>query len=176
MPTPVICIVGKKKSGKTTFIEQLIPALKQLGLSVGALKHDAHSFEMDHEGKDSWRHRQCGAETVVVSSPKQVAVIKSVEKEMSIQELANTFFADRHLVIAEGFFRSDQPKIEVYRTQAHNEPLCFKSNEKEKKLLAMVTDGQTDCSVPVFDLDDAQDVATLIARHFKGWTQDGMWG
>lgn len=81
MTPPVICIVGKKKSGKTTFIEKLIPELQALGLSVGTVKHDAHSFDMDHEGKDSWRHRHCGAETVVVSSPAQVAVIRSWKRK-----------------------------------------------------------------------------------------------
>ncbi len=175
MSTPVVCIVGKKKSGKTTFIEKLVPELKALGISVGTVKHDAHSFEMDHQGKDSWRHRQCGAETVVVSSPTQVAIIKSVEKDMWLSELAEEFFADRHLVVAEGYFRSDQPKIEIHRKDEHDEPLCNRRNEDDKQLLAMVTDGKVETNMPVFGLEDVGEVAALIARRFRGWTQDGMW-
>jgi len=175
MTTHIICIVGKKKSGKTTFIEKLVPELKALGISVGTVKHDAHSFEVDHEGKDSWRHRQAGAETVVISSPTQVAIIKSVEKELWLTELAAEFFADRHLVIAEGYYLSDHPKIEVHRSDEHNYPLCDRQNEKERKLLAMVSDVGVDTDQPTYGLDDAKDVATFIARHHLGWVQDGMW-
>jgi molybdopterin-guanine dinucleotide biosynthesis protein B len=175
MSVPVICIVGKKKSGKTTFMEKLLPELAALGLSVGTVKHDAHSFEMDHEGKDSWRHRQAGAATVVVSSPARVAVIKSVEREMWLPELAEEFFADRQLVLAEGYFRSDMPKIEVHRAEAHDVPLCDRRNAEDKKLVAMVTDAAVDPGVPVYGLDDAAGVAALISRRYLGWVRNGMW-
>ncbi|WP_285905840.1 molybdopterin-guanine dinucleotide biosynthesis protein B [Pseudodesulfovibrio pelocollis] len=175
MSVPVLCIVGKKKSGKTTLIEGLLPELAALGLSVGTVKHDAHSFEMDREGKDSWRHRQAGAATVAVSSPTRVAVIKSVDREMSLAELAETFFADRQLVLAEGFFRSDMPKIEVFRAEAHAEPLCDKDNADEKRLMAMVTDDPADAGVPVFALNDAAGLAEWIARRFHGWVRSGLW-
>lgn len=175
MATPVICVVGKKKSGKTTFIEKLLPELRALGISVGTVKHDAHTFEMDVEGKDSWRHRRAGAETVCVSSPDRVALIKQVEKEMTLSELADQFFADRQLVIAEGFFRSDHPKIEVHRSGVHGRPLCEVGNEVEKKLIAMVSDTGVNTSQPLFGLDEAKQVAALIARQYLGWVHSGMW-
>jgi len=175
MTLPIICIVGKKKSGKTTFIEKLIPELKSLGLSVGTVKHDAHSFEMDVEGKDSWRHRKAGSDTVVVSSPDKIAMIKMVPHEQSLQELAECLFSDRHIVIAEGYFRSDLPKIEVFRKEAHDEPLCDSRNEADKGLIAMVTDGNVDTGRPIFGLGDAKDVAGWLARRYRGWVQDGMW-
>lgn len=175
MPTQIICIVGKKKSGKTTFIEKLLPELHKLGISVGTVKHDAHSFSIDHEGKDSWRHREAGAETVVVSSPTQIAVVKSVDKEIWLKELVDEFFSDRQLVIAEGYFRSDHPKIEVHRSDAHNHPLCETANEKEKNLVAMVSDVGVNTTMPTFDLNDAVGVAALIARKYLGWVQNGMW-
>lgn len=175
MAPPIICIVGKKKSGKTTFIEKLIPELQALGISVGTVKHDAHSFEMDHEGKDTWRHRQAGSETVVVSSPTQVAIIKQVKKELWLPELAEEFFSDRQLIIAEGYFRSDQPKIEVHRSDAHTSPLCNKKNADDKRLLAMVSDVAVDADKPLYDLEDAKGVASFIARHHLGWVQSGMW-
>lgn len=173
MAPTIICIVGKKKSGKTTFIEKLLPELKALGISVGTIKHDAHSFSMDHEGKDTWRHRQAGAETVVISSPNQIAMIKTVEHELSLPELAECMFADRQLIIAEGFFRSDQPKIEIHRQDAHDEPLCDRNNADEKHLIAMVTDGKPDMDTPVFGVEDAKDVASWLARHYTGWVLDG---
>lgn len=173
--TKVVCMVGKKKSGKTTFIEKLVPALARLGVSVGTVKHDAHSFDMDHEGKDSWRHRKCGAETVVVSSPAQVAVIRSVEREMPLEQIVDTYFRDRHLVIAEGYFRSDFPKMEIFRPEAHDLPLCTRSNAGEKQLLAMITDEPTDVGVPTFSPDDAEGAAQWLARHLLGWVASGMW-
>jgi len=175
MAPPIICIVGKKKSGKTTFIEKLLPELKALGISVGTIKHDAHSFEMDVEGKDSWRHRQAGSETVCVSSPGRVALIKQLDHEMALSELAEQFFADRELIIAEGFFRSDHPKVEVHRSDAHERPLCEAGNEGERKLIAMVSDVGVDTRQPTFALDEARQVAALIARQHLGWVQSGMW-
>ncbi|QJB55763.1 molybdopterin-guanine dinucleotide biosynthesis protein B [Pseudodesulfovibrio sp. zrk46] len=175
MAPPIICIVGKKKSGKTTFIEKLLPELRALGISVGTIKHDAHSFEMDVEGKDSWRHRQAGSETVVVSSPDRVALIKKVERELSLEQLAEQFFSDRKLIITEGYFRSDYPKIEIHRSEAHEHPLCSTGNEKDKKLIAMVSDVGVDTGQPTFGLDEAKEVAAHIARQHLGWVQSGMW-
>lgn len=172
--TPVVCIVGKKKSGKTTFIEALIPELKALGLSVGTVKHDAHSFDMDVEGKDTWRHRKAGSETVVISSPTQVAVIKSVNDELWLDELADQFFADRHIVVAEGYYNSDHPKIEVHRSDAHAHPLCDRGNEADRRCIAMVSDVGLDTDLPVFALDEAKQVAALIARRTRDWAPSGM--
>lgn len=175
MEPHIICIVGKKKSGKTTFIEKLIPELKALGISVGAVKHDAHSFEMDREGKDSWRLKQAGAETVVISSPDRIAMIKSVDREQSLAELAQSLFADKQLVIAEGYFNSEHPKIEIHRQDAHDRPLCNSQNQTEKKLIAMVTDRGVDADIPIYGLEDAKEIAVWIARSYLGWVQNGMW-
>lgn len=170
----VICIVGKKQSGKTTFMEKLIPQLQALGISVGAVKHDAHSFDIDREGKDSWRLKQAGAETVVVSSPERIAMIKSVDHELTLDEMAGSFFSDKHLVLAEGYFNSGHPKIEVHRGDAHDRPLCDRRNQAEKRLVAMITDRGVDADVPKFDLDDARGVAAHIARSCFGWV-NSMW-
>lgn len=175
MEPPIICIVGKKKSGKTTFIEKLVPELKALGISVGTIKHDAHSFDMDHEGKDSWRHRKAGSETVVISSPTRIAMIKTVDHELSLSELASSLFSDRQLVIAEGYFRSDQPKMEIHRQAAHAESLCNSKNAADKGLIAMITDANTDTDKPVFGLGEAKEVAVWLARRYRGWVQDGSW-
>ena len=175
MTPHILCIVGKKKAGKTTFMEKLLPELKKLGLTVGAVKHDAHSFEIDREGKDSWRLKQAGAETVVVSSPERIAMIKSVPRERTLDELAAELFQDKDLVLAEGYFNSDHPKIEVYRRDAHDRPLCEKGNQQARRLIGMVTDRGVDADVPKFGLDDAAEVAAYIARKYFGWVNSGMW-
>lgn len=163
---PIVCIVGKKKSGKTTLLERLVPALAGLGVRVGTVKHDRHGFSMDHEGKDTWRHRRAGAETVCISSPNQLALIKTVEREPTLAELAETFFADRDLVLTEGYYNSDQPKIEVFRPEAHARPLCAAEDAWSKKLMAVVTDADIDLGVPRFSLDDGEGVARQLAEWF----------
>ena len=168
MTPPIVCIVGKKKSGKTTFLEKLLPELRALGVRVGTVKHDAHSFEVDREGKDSWRHRQAGAETVVISSPERVAVIKRVERERSLSELAEEFFADRDLVVAEGYFRSDHPKIEVHRAGVHDRPLCLGEDAGKLRLLAVVSDLAMEAGAPMFGLDEAAAVAALVVDRLLG--------
>lgn len=175
MPPAIVSIVGKKKCGKTTFLEKLIPELQSLGVHVGVVKHDAHSFEMDHEGKDTWRLKQAGADTVVVSSPDRVAMIKSVSREQSLDALAETLFADMHIVLSEGYFNADHPKIEVHRRDAHDAPLCDRQNQEEKRLIGMVTDRGVSADVPVFGLDDAREVAIFLARKYLGWVHNRMW-
>lgn len=162
MSTPVVCIVGKKKSGKTTLLEKLIPALNSRGLSVGTVKHDVHGFDVDREGKDTWRHREAGAATVVISSPTRLAVIREVEREMTLAELADTYFSDRDIVLTEGFFNSDMPKVEIFRAEAHSQPLCGPDNAWERKLLAFVTDTDVDPGVPRFGLEDAESLAEFL--------------
>ncbi|MEF2229899.1 MAG: molybdopterin-guanine dinucleotide biosynthesis protein MobB, partial [Pseudodesulfovibrio sp.] len=133
-----------------------------------------HCFEVDREGKDSWRHARAGAETVAISSPGRVAVIKRVEREMTLAELAEAFFADRELVVAEGYFRSDHPRIEVHRSEAHGRPLCGRAEGEAPPLLAMVSDAAVDTECPLFGLDDAAGVAALVARRLLGRRERGM--
>ena len=83
MPIPVISIVSKKNCGKTTLLEKLIPELKRRGYRIGILKHDIHGFDIDHEGKDSFRHKAAGAEIVAISCPWKLSVIKDVQEEMT---------------------------------------------------------------------------------------------
>lgn len=112
---PVISIVGKSNSGKTTFIERVIPILKEKGYRVGAIKHDAHRFDIDHEGKDTWRMTASGADTVAISSSSKMAMIKRVESEKSLDEIINALFQEMDIVITEGYKSQDKPKIEIVR-------------------------------------------------------------
>jgi molybdopterin-guanine dinucleotide biosynthesis protein B len=90
---PVISIVGESDTGKTTLIEKIIPELTRRGFRVATVKHHAHNFEIDHEGKDSWRHKQAGSCLTVLSSPRRVAVVEDVEKDHDIAE----YYTDRRI-------------------------------------------------------------------------------
>ena len=159
---PIVSVVGKSDSGKTTLLEKLVPELKTRGYRVGTIKHDVHGFDIDHEGKDSWRHKKAGAHTVVISSPKKVSVIRDVDTEATLDGLASKYFQDVDIILTEGYKRQDKPKIEVFRSQVHDRPLCT----KEDHLLALVSDIPVDLGVPRFELDDIKGLADLVQETF----------
>ena len=157
---PIISIVGNSGSGKTTLLVKLIPELKKRGYKIGTIKHAYHEFDFDKKGKDSWRHKDAGADMVMVSSPKQVAIFKD-DTRNSIEDLQH-YFHDMDLVIAEGFKHENQPKIEIFRQALHKEPVCV----QDEMLAAMVTDIPIDLHVPVFGLDDVKKIADFIEETF----------
>jgi molybdopterin-guanine dinucleotide biosynthesis protein B len=159
---PIVSIVGKSDSGKTTLIERIVPDLVRRGYRVATVKHDVHGFEIDREGKDSWRHRQAGAEAVVISSSRQVAMIKTVERDLNLAELRDRFIDDVDIIISEGFKNDSQPKIEVFRRETHRQLLC----SKKDNLVAVVANQRFDVGVPCLDLDDVKGVADLIEERF----------
>lgn len=112
---PIVSIVGKSNSGKTTLIENLIPNLKEMGYKVGTIKHDAHKFDIDHKGKDTWRMARAGANTVVITSMEKMAMIKYIDCEKNLDEITEWLFPDVDIVITEGYKSMDKPKIEVIR-------------------------------------------------------------
>lgn len=111
----MVSIVGSSNSGKTTLIERIIPKLKEKGYKVGAIKHDAHNFEIDHEGKDSWRMTASGADMVAVSSKSKMAFVKVLNQEKNLDDLSEWLFSDVDIIIAEGYKAENKPKIEVIR-------------------------------------------------------------
>lgn len=159
---PIISIVGKSDSGKTTLIEKLLPELTHRGYRIATVKHDLHGFEIDREGKDSWRHKQAGAHTVVISSPQKIALIRDVDKDLTLEEIQEKLIQDVDLVLSEGYKKDVQPKIEIFRKVKHKELLCT----KEDKLIAIVSDQTFDIGVPCFDLEDMKGLADFIERKF----------
>ncbi len=158
----LVAIVGKSDSGKTTLIEKLIPELLKLGLRVGAVKHDAHSFEIDHPGKDSWRHGQAGAHAYVVSSSEQLAFIAKLEGEVPLADIARRFFTGFDLVVAEGYKRTAPHIVELFRLGAgHDAPLCAPG-----EALALVTDAPCE-HAHQFELDDAAGLARFLAARLE---------
>ncbi|MFQ6077712.1 MAG: molybdopterin-guanine dinucleotide biosynthesis protein B [Thermodesulfobacteriota bacterium] len=159
---PIVSIVGKSDSGKTTLIEKIVPELVRRGYRVTTVKHDLHGFEIDRKGKDSWRHKRAGAQGVIISSPQKVALIRDMDEDMSLEELRDSFGGDVDLILSEGFKKDVQPKIEVFRKEAHGELLCT----KQDNLVAIATNQPFDVGVPCLDLDDAKGIADLIESTF----------
>ena len=111
---PVICIVGNKKTAKTRLMEALIKDLKNSGLSVGALKYHKHGdYQIDIEGKDTWKYAMAGADTVAITSSAKFAVIKNINVPTDIDEICENYFGDNDIVLADGFTLSDKPRIIV---------------------------------------------------------------
>lgn len=148
--------MGKSESGKTTLIERLIPELKRRGYRIGIVKHAHHGFDMDRKGKDSYRHRQAGADTVMIASPGQIAMIKDVPSER-LDDLI-PFFKDMDLLITEGFKSDRAPKIEIFRAERHRHPACL----EDDTLMAMVSDTPLDVTVPQFSTADIQAITEFI--------------
>lgn len=164
MPIPVISIVSKKNCGKTTLLEKLIPELKRRGYRVGILKHDIHGFNIDHEGKDTFRHKAAGADTVAISCPWKLSIIKDVQEEMTPEQIVKQYFEDVDIVITEGYKRAGLPQIEVFRREAQHQPIHTK--DRPGTLVALVSDVPLDLGVPHIDLNDVNALADLIENKF----------
>lgn len=158
-----VSIVGRSNSGKTTLLEKVVGELKQRGYRLATIKHSAHDFELDHPGKDSWRHAKAGSDTVVVSSPRKMALIKRVARDTSLPELLHLIGSDFDFVLVEGFKNSSLPKIEVHR-KGKGELLC-----SEEELLGVVTDEPLSVSVPQFTPDEVRPLVDLLEQGFLAW-------
>ncbi len=159
---PVVSIVGESDTGKTTLIEKIIPELNRRGYRVATVKHDVHGFEIDHEGKDSWRHKQAGSCTTVLSSPWRIAVVEDVKKDHDIVELRDMYIRNVDIILTEGFKRNCHPKIEVFRAD-RNRDLISRNDEN---LLAVAGDKPPQIGVPCFNDNDVVGIVNLIEAKF----------
>ena len=158
----LVSVVGRSGAGKTTFLEKLVRILRRRGHRVGTIKHSLHGFDIDHVGKDTWRHEQAGALTVAISSPNKLAVIREVVKEESLDDLAETYFSDMDLILTEGYKKENKPKIEVFRGKTGKQPLCM----EDPNLMAVASDVSLDLDVPCFGLEDIEGIADLVEKSF----------
>lgn len=156
----ILTIVGYSGAGKTTLIEKLLPALRKRSIRVAVIKHTGHHYEFDKPDKDSHRLRRAGAEAVMVSSPKMVAMFREVEHEWPIVRLLRHLPRQLDLVIAEGFRYSDYPCLEVYRSGISPE-LKYRD---QRQLLAVVDDDPGGLSVPRFDRDAVREIASFLLK------------
>jgi molybdopterin-guanine dinucleotide biosynthesis adapter protein len=164
----VVGFAGYSGSGKTTLVERLIPALKHLGQRVSVVKHAHHNFDIDHPGKDTFRHREAGAFEVVVASSKRLALMREFEREapQNVHHLIAELYDGVDWVLVEGFKDSDLLKIEVWR-HAEGKPARYMDDDF---IVAIATDSPNELPQstlrPVFDLNNADAVAT--------WLQDNQ--
>ena len=159
----VIGISGYSGSGKTTLIEQLIGHLKAAGQRVSVVKHAHHKFDIDHEGKDSWRHRRAGAFEVVVASDRRLAKIREyeVEADPTVHQLLAEL-SECDWAIVEGFKHADLLKIEVWRAETGEAPRYA----GDPFIVAVATDQPQNLpmptALPVFPLSDARAVTDFL--------------
>jgi len=158
---PVVSFVGNSGVGKTTFLEKLIPVLKDRGCRIASIKHDVHNFTIDYPGKDSWRLTQAGSDIVVLSAATKLAVLETVQEERSLTDLVEMVSDRVDLVVTEGYRGAAALKIEVSR-EAHSTALTARLDD----LLAIVTDHRFEIDVPQFGLEDAAPVADFIVERF----------
>lgn len=162
---PIVSVVGRTDSGKTTLIERLLPELARHGCRVATIKHHHHGdFEADHPGKDSWRHARAGAIATALAGGRRLAVFQDVDAQPSPEEIARLFVRRPDLVLTEGFKDAPYPKIEVVRAARGGEPLCGPADG----LVALVTDGALDLGVPRFGLDEIEPLARFILARVLG--------
>ena len=167
MAVTAVSFVAKSGTGKTTLLEQVIAELKQRGYRVGAIKHDAHRFDIDHPGKDSHRLTEAGADTMLISSPEKLALVKRHAASPPLEELLATYFGDVDIVLTEGFKKSGLPKIEVHRKERSATLLC-RGEEHDPTLVAVASDEQLGLDVPVLDLNAPAQVADFLEQTFLG--------
>lgn len=158
---PIVAFVGRPDHGKTTLLEKLIPELNQRGYRVGTIKHHVHEFEMDKPGKDTWRHKEAGAAIVALASPTGLGIIRDLDEDPDVRELAAFYFNDVDLVIAEGYKRTDLPKIEIFRQETGDLPL----EKRDSSWIAMVTDSGQGGDLPCFAPDDIGAVADFLIEN-----------
>lgn len=159
---PVVSVVGKGDSGKTTFLESLIRELTERGHRVATVKHHVHDFDIDVPGKDSWRHAKAGAAVTMISAPDKFGIVRKVEREQTLDELVAAA-GDVDILLTEGFKRAGNTRIEVSR-RARSEGLICEPAE----LWAVVTDNPDVAPEGVlrFGLEDAAGVADAIEAAF----------
>ncbi len=157
---PIISVVGRSDSGKTTLIEKLLAELASRGYNVGTVKHDVHGFDIDKPGKDSWRHSQAGSRLVAISSPDKVAVYEKVARELSLDEIVTRYFYDVDLILTEGFKREAKLKIEIMRGSKQEllsprAQILFVASDID------VTDAKSD-EPNIIDLNDPKKMVDII--------------
>lgn len=165
---PIICVVGRSNSGKTTVIANLIPKLKRLGYRVATVKHVPHGADLDVSGKDSSILSKSGSDITFVSGPNQFAQFRYPDRDISLKELADLAWGCDFL-IAEGYKESPYPKIEVLREETGMEIMC-----KEAQLAAVVCDSAIDISVPKFSTKEMGQLAKLIVDNYINPSYSGL--
>lgn len=154
---PAIAFAAYSGTGKTTLIEKVVRCLKHRNVRLAVVKHDVHGFDIDQEGKDTWRFAQAGSDVTVISSPAKTAFIE--QRERSIHEIIERIDGV-DLILVEGYKNADLPQIGIARAatgQGFTAELA--------RFVAVVTDMPVEADIPCFGLEDAEGIADFILRH-----------
>ena len=155
-------IAGYSGSGKTTLIERLVPLFTRVGLRVSLIKHAHHSFDVDHPGRDSYRHREAGCSEVVVVSEKRWVVVHELrgEPEPSLAEQIGRV-SPCDLLLVEGYKHHAMPKLEIWRKE-NAKPLLY---PEDKHVVAIASDAALEARLPRFDLNDYDGIGDFILSY-----------
>lgn len=155
----VFGVAGWKNSGKTGLMERLVAEITGRGFSVSTVKHAHHAFDVDHEGKDSYRHRAAGAHEVLLASRKRVALMQELRgaEEPGLEVLLGRL-SEVDLVLVEGYKRESHPKIEAHRAETGKALIA----PGDESIRAVASDVPLELDRPVFHLDDTAAIAGFI--------------
>ena len=156
----VVNIVGSSSNvGKTYLLEGLIKELKVRGYSIATIKHDVHGFDVDKKGKDTYKHREAGSETVIISSKNRLAMIKELKEETELNDIIKMVL-DKDIILIEGYKKSNLRKIEVFRSGVSEKIITPK-----EKIIAVASDINIDIDdIIIVDREDYKKLADLIEK------------
>jgi molybdopterin-guanine dinucleotide biosynthesis protein MobB len=161
MSIPVVTIIGRSGSGKTTLMEGVIRELSRRGYRVATVKHHSHSgFDVDQEGKDSWRHARAGSVHVIIAAPDRIASYRSLHSELTLSEIVREV-KDADLILVEGYKQAGYPALEVLRSGISMELIAGLPQR-----FAVAADKPVSVGIPCFDLDDISGISDLIEKLF----------
>ena len=159
---PIVSFVGNSGAGKTTLLEKVVRELKGRGYRVAVIKHAHHDFQIDREGKDSWRFAQAGSDCVVISSPTKVAMVQQRPAEPALDELVDLVTDRVDIVLTEGFRGSGKAQVLVTRAALGPDPELERGEH-----LAIVSDQPLDASTPCFDFAAVPQLIDFLLAHFR---------
>jgi len=165
---PVISIVGRKNSGKTTLIEGVVMELKSRGYRIGTIKHHTHGIrpeDVDLEGKDTYRHQNAGADVVILSGPNKLMLVKELNQPLTIDEIKKAYLHQLDLILTEGYKTEDKPKIEIFRQRVGSSEGLLCTKEKNN-LVAVVSNRKFELGIPCFGLNDYTGRADFLEKEF----------
>lgn len=174
----VVGFAGFSGCGKTTLVEKLIPELGAQGQRVSVVKHAHHRFDIDHPGKDSWRHRKAGAFEVVVASDQRLALMREFEQPsvLTVHDLLAELYDGVDWVFVEGFKECDLPKIEVWRAPAPGAAAHPLRYDHDSFVVAIATDAPrglpAPTGLPVFDLNAPAAIAAWLLQQGERFHYD----
>jgi molybdopterin-guanine dinucleotide biosynthesis protein B len=168
---PIITVVGYSNSGKTRCVTGLIAALTRRGYRVASTKHSHQGFDLDVEGKDSWKHRQAGAVTTLMTSGNQIGMVATVPAPPTLEQICRDYVRDADILLAEGYSWEDLPKILV----TSQDKLEQERIAPDDFIIALIGEKRVDSSLPQFSFNEVEALASLIERDYLAPQSGIIW-